>query len=478
MSRLFHSTVSRRDFMKSLGLAGTGIGVAALTAPTFHDLDELVSTDMANPKKPWFIKERELENPTMEVDWAQIKRFTSTHSALSNNTLYDVNYTNVLAGAIENRKKWMLDNSPGCTLKDNALNSSVGLPEGSTTPWVPSVKTPEILGVPRYEGTPEENARMMRSALRFFGAALVGYVPLTANTKNLIYSNGYTFEDTPNGYLDTKKGKVIPNSGMTVIPISSLTPVTSLMTAPSILGHAGNNLQNRLRDQAVSSGSRFLAALGYDGLCSGIGPAPAFSSLAGGGEIARTGGGLISASYGIGLGTSMLTTNFPLEPTRPIDAGIAKFCCSCANCADVCPSSSIPTDPEPTWELPEYVYSKIPGNSAQFSIPGKKAFWFNASTCTSYSMSISRCLACVSSCVFTKMNGSNIHEIIKTIIANTPAFDRFFASMDQIFGYGNQEFKAGVGPPTGTFNTAGSDWWTWELAPNGAEERFFSKIAQ
>ncbi|WP_347000543.1 reductive dehalogenase [Dehalogenimonas sp. THU2] len=473
---LFHSTLSRRDFMKSLGLVGVGVG--ALTSQIFHDLDELASSDMANPKRPWFIRERELENPTMELDWSQIKRFTSTNSALSNNALYDTNYPNVLTGAVENRKKWILDNSPGCTLKDNALNNSVGLPTGSTAPWVPTATTPEKLGVPKYQGTPEENARILRSALRFFGAALIGYVPLTANTKNLVYSNGYTFEDTANGYLDTNKGKVIPNSGMTVIPVSSLTPVTSLMTAPSILGHAGNNLQNRLRDQATSSGSRFLAALGYDGLNGGIGPAPGFSCLAGGGEIARTGGGLISASYGIGLGTSAITTNLPLAPTHPIDAGIAKFCCSCANCAQVCPSSSIPTDHEPTWELPDYVYSKIPGNSAQFSIPGKKAFWFNASTCTSYSMSISRCLSCVSSCVFTKMNSSNIHETIKSIIANTPMLDGFFANMDQMFGYGNQEFKAGIGPPTGTFNATGVDWWKWELAPNGAEQRFFSNMSQ
>lgn len=37
----FHSTVSRRDFMKTLGLAGAGVGAAAATFPVFHDLDEL-----------------------------------------------------------------------------------------------------------------------------------------------------------------------------------------------------------------------------------------------------------------------------------------------------------------------------------------------------------------------------------------------------------------------------------------------------
>jgi len=37
----FHSIVSRRQFMKGLGLTGAGIGAAALTAPMFHDLDEV-----------------------------------------------------------------------------------------------------------------------------------------------------------------------------------------------------------------------------------------------------------------------------------------------------------------------------------------------------------------------------------------------------------------------------------------------------
>jgi histidinol-phosphate/aromatic aminotransferase/cobyric acid decarboxylase-like protein len=39
----FHSTVSRRTFMKGLGLAGAGIGAAAAAAPVFHDLDEVSS---------------------------------------------------------------------------------------------------------------------------------------------------------------------------------------------------------------------------------------------------------------------------------------------------------------------------------------------------------------------------------------------------------------------------------------------------
>ncbi|ADJ26822.1 hypothetical protein Dehly_1541 [Dehalogenimonas lykanthroporepellens BL-DC-9] len=35
----FHTTVSRRDFMKGLGLAGAGLGAASVAGPSFQDLD-------------------------------------------------------------------------------------------------------------------------------------------------------------------------------------------------------------------------------------------------------------------------------------------------------------------------------------------------------------------------------------------------------------------------------------------------------
>ena len=40
----FHSQVSRRDFMKGLGLTGAGLGAAGMINPVFHDLDEVLSS--------------------------------------------------------------------------------------------------------------------------------------------------------------------------------------------------------------------------------------------------------------------------------------------------------------------------------------------------------------------------------------------------------------------------------------------------
>ena len=49
------------------------------------------------------------------------------------------------------------------------------------------IYTPEDFGGPRYEGTPEENSRMLRVAGRILGAADVGFVKLNEKAKNLLY---------------------------------------------------------------------------------------------------------------------------------------------------------------------------------------------------------------------------------------------------------------------------------------------------
>ncbi len=70
----FHSTISRRDFMKIMAVATGGIGAAAAITPVFHDVDELISAGATMQKRPWWVKEREAHNPTTEVDWDIMKR--------------------------------------------------------------------------------------------------------------------------------------------------------------------------------------------------------------------------------------------------------------------------------------------------------------------------------------------------------------------------------------------------------------------
>ena len=91
----FHSTISRRDFMKVLGLTGAGAGAAALTAPIFHDLDEVISNDNGVQKKPWYVKERELENSTTEVDWNTMQRYDVSKTANQSPAAYIPGYADI-----------------------------------------------------------------------------------------------------------------------------------------------------------------------------------------------------------------------------------------------------------------------------------------------------------------------------------------------------------------------------------------------
>ena len=57
----FHSTISRRDFLKILGLGGAGFA-AAVSAPAFHDLDEVLTSPEAEFKRPC-VHEEQIPRP-------------------------------------------------------------------------------------------------------------------------------------------------------------------------------------------------------------------------------------------------------------------------------------------------------------------------------------------------------------------------------------------------------------------------------
>ena len=143
---IFHSTVSRREFMKVLGLAGAGTGAAALVAPNFHDIDEVVASGDSMQKHPWYVKERERLDPTMEIDWDLVRRYDRRYMGQCANIRANYygkdNVLHITNGSAALQKKRMIDNVPGFGHKWEALRTGLS----QSNKWSVSFLGPEVDG--------------------------------------------------------------------------------------------------------------------------------------------------------------------------------------------------------------------------------------------------------------------------------------------------------------------------------------------
>jgi epoxyqueuosine reductase len=427
------------------------------------DLDEIKSSPAAERKLPWWIKE--VDKPTVDIDWSRMQRFDSSNIMFVNGFAQAVGPDNAMklgAKAAEMNTQNILKSKPGFTLRDKALVAG-----GWVTSFLAAERAflgpdfnvtaefcgiPEDLSYPRYEGTPEENTRMVRAAAKIYGASSVGVVELDENTRKLFYSldgwdgRRWEFEDVDKAY-ETKKKKVIPYKAQWVIVYTVRMSQPTMALAPSVLEEAatsmgyseGTSIQIRLQ--------QFINRLGYqclaDGNMGSSGNSPGFGVLAGLGELSRL-NRLISPRWGPMVRLFKVITDLPLAPTKPIDAGIFRFCRDCKKCAEFCPTNALSMETEPSWEV------KGPWNN-----PGVKAYYEKAPNCFSGWLSLGGhdCGICLASCPFSKQDKSfiHLHDFVRQVISTTPAFNRMFRKLDTDRGFGRDP----------------EAWWQLELPPHG-----------
>ena len=464
----FHSTMSRRQFMKVLGLAG--VGGAALLAPQFHDLDELTSSTGAQWKRPWWVKHREFEDPTIEIDWNLMQRFDGRNGAQAARTraIYygKDRVLNETTTGTKNTSDRMAAKMSGYTHKSRALELAFKRVAGTfgwaeTTVPAPS-QTPDQLGFPKWTGTQEEAGIMLRAAMRLYGAALVGYGELSQKLRDKVV---FTYEkgtSTVNQYIEpawpppanvarpivfetvdkayeTNSKLVIPTKELWEISLSTPGSNELFRFAPNQGLNNGNTFYNTANLHA--STWNFLRMLGYQ-IIGTIGNDSNYMGSEASGAVLN---GLAESSrnnlYSLMPETGApgrlynMATDLPVEPTKPIDAGMWRFCHSCKKCANACPPGVISKDNQPAWDIPS-----IDGKPMIFHRPGVKAFWSNLAGCRLYANEEGNaCRTCWGACTFTVNSSALVHTVVKGTIATTGLFNSFLFNMAETFGYGNKD---------------------------------------
>ncbi len=505
---MFHSTLTRRNFMKMLGLTGLGLGSAAVATPIFHDMDEMISSGPGySTIHPWWVKEREFKKPTFDIDWKIKERFSQTlHCFDVNAHIRAVGKAEVdrrNKSASDRTNQWVKENRQGFALRDRSLGSAAGFGDtmwGTEGYWV----APKLIsrpadygGAQRWEGTPEENTRMLRAALRVYGGRNLGVIPIDQDTQKLIYwievdYKPYVFENVPKGYetgpvypvqrdqgthrydfydanspqthySNMKYKRVIPNSKqMYIVAWNSQESPEIMKHGDTMFGSTSVTLAYADGREQINRLQQFIEGIGYEALgeptYNQITPNFASNVFAGVTELSRMGITSVSPEFGSATRCWTLLTDLPLAATNPIDAGIYKFCDTCKICAENCPSGALSLDTERTWD------PSAPANSSR----GSNVHWWNGPKCYGWWRDGSvACYVCNGVCPFLSEGKAVIHDLVKLTASVTPLVNGFFADMERSFGFTHRKNGYLGTDNLGAGQVLQPSWWDMEIPEKG-----------
>ena len=148
---------------------------------------------------------------------------------------------------------------------------------------------------------------------------------------------------------------------------------------------------------------------------------PPLLMLAGIGEMSRA-GIVLNPFLGMRFKASVVTTDLPLVPDKPVDFGLQAFCETCLKCAVECDSGAIPKGGK-VWQN------------------GYESWRFDAGKCSKFRVANphgSACGRCIKVCPFNKPAGWT-HDAVRWMIRHTPFLGRTIARADDLLGYGKAE---------------------------------------
>jgi len=220
--------------------------------------------------------------------------------------------------------------------------------------------------------------QQVKSAARLFGASLVGIARV--NPLWLYAGNA------------RQEAIELPEGMDTAVVMAIEMNYDLIRTSPSARAAAATGDGYSRMDAASARLARYLTELGWRAIpcANGMALSIPLAIDAGLGEPGRN-GLLITAEYGPRVRLCKVFTDAPLVPDAPTFFGAREFCNRCHQCAEACPSGSIPsgemTDSGPT-----------PSNN-----PGVLKWYVNPETCLAFwrANGVS-CANCIASCPFSR----------------------------------------------------------------------------
>jgi reductive dehalogenase len=269
----------------------------------------------------------------------------------------------------------------------------------------------------RVSSTPEDNARLVKTAARAYGASLVGICNVHPN---LIYSHELDLVRAQHRPIS------LPQSCTQVIVLAVEMDYELCRYSPDGIAGAATGLGYSKQAVLANLVATFIRGLGFEALPSGNDTALSvpLAIAAGLGEGGRN-GLLVTEKFGPRVRICKVFTNLPMEIDDFRPFGVRRFCASCKKCAKKCPSQAIPFE-EPTTEGP----SNISNHSGirKWYVDPEKCFLF-------WTKNRMDCKNCISVCPFNKPPGY-LHDTARRIIGRWPVFNRAMVWLDDVFGYG------------------------------------------
>jgi reductive dehalogenase len=265
---------------------------------------------------------------------------------------------------------------------------------------------------------PVEASRKIKTAARFFGAALVGICRLDQRWLYSHVSDDIAREQMPLEITEDYRYAVAMAIEM---------DYDFIQTAPTGGSAAATGLGYSKMAFVAGLLAQFIRGLGYQAIPCGNDTALSIPIAveAGLGELGRN-GLLITEKFGPRVRICKVFTDLPLVPDEVQFLGVEAFCRTCLKCAALCPSRAISFG-ERTTAAP-----------TMSNNPGVLKWPINPEQCFKYWLANGvDCATCIRVCPFNQKAGRH-HDLARATIKRTSHLNPLLLWFDKVLGYGKR----------------------------------------